>query len=230
VKRLKIADGRLDSIVAALLVAGEVEGVLANGERPLTNKAASITNSLARACVGIAAIHLADLFCTFSARACFAWSHPCLSPQGFAYYALHPVDLVETVIQAMTCESAASIGIRSIGTTLSAVATSALASRIVFASRITVRPLGHPYDRKLEFTQSQADWLEQQRTKNAATKSRVINRAPSMSKNRRRSAAHTSQRMGTVQLRCFCARKGLFLLYPKRFHSKREYHKAPDEA
>src|SRR5262249_8426259 len=44
------------------------------------------------------------------------------------------------------------IGIRSIGTTLSAVTASAARLRGIPAERFTVRPSGHPYNRRTEFS------------------------------------------------------------------------------
>ena len=52
------------------------------------------------------------------------------------------------------------LGIRSIGAALSAVACAALRIRGVECERITVRPAGHPYDRKLEVTDRMREWVE----------------------------------------------------------------------
>jgi hypothetical protein len=52
------------------------------------------------------------------------------------------------------------LGIRSIGTTLSAVACAALRLRGVQCERITVRPVGHPYDRNLPVTLKLEQWIE----------------------------------------------------------------------
>jgi len=58
---------------------------------------------------------------------------------------------------------AAVLGIRSIGVTLSAVACAALRLRGVECQRITVRPTGHPYDRKLEATPELREWVDRSR-------------------------------------------------------------------
>src|SRR5207245_1910091 len=55
---------------------------------------------------------------------------------------------------------AAVIGIRNIGTTLSAVATAAIISNGHRGERITVRPEGDPYNRALLFTAQQSDWIK----------------------------------------------------------------------
>jgi hypothetical protein len=84
------------------------------------------------------------------------------SPEGFAYYALHPVAFAEILNKSGTLPAAAMVvGIRSIGTTLSAVTTAALRRRGVPAERMTVRPAGHPYDRKTEFSASQKEIIRQ---------------------------------------------------------------------
>ena len=191
----RIADGRLDSIVGALIVAGEIECVLADCDCPLADKAALVTDTFARALVGIAAVNLSQITSSLSTI------EPALPdlvrvshPEGFAYYALHPADFVDPAIQCVTSESAAIIGIRSIGTTASAVATAALACRGVFASRITVRPLGHPYDRKLEFTKPQADWLEEYRKRNATFL--VVDEGPGLSGSSFLSVAEAVERCG----------------------------------
>jgi len=53
------------------------------------------------------------------------------------------------------------IGIRNIGTTLSAIVTAALRARGRTGSRITVRPNGHPYERNTTFSHNQKDWIQE---------------------------------------------------------------------
>jgi len=78
------------------------------------------------------------------------------SPEGFAYYALHPLDYADLITRLnITAASALVVGIRSIGTTLSAVVATRLRELDVAAMRITVRPTGHPYDRVCEFDAAQ---------------------------------------------------------------------------
>ena len=76
--------------------------------------------------------------------------------EGFAYYALHPLDYADRIAKLEeSWQSACVIGIRSIGTTLSAVAAARLRERGSVADRFTVRPTGHPYDRECVFSESQ---------------------------------------------------------------------------
>jgi len=75
--------------------------------------------------------------------------------EGFAYYALHPLAYADVIGQLPFCDHLLVVGIRSIGTTLSAVANAAARARGIAAERITVRPQGHPYNRTVEFTTEQ---------------------------------------------------------------------------
>ena len=85
-----------------------------------------------------------------------------LSPlEGFAYYALHPLDFADIAFQLVPDSSVAVIGIRSIGTVLSAVFAAGLKVHGHEVSRITVRPTGHPYSRRTEFLPSQLQWIRE---------------------------------------------------------------------
>jgi hypothetical protein len=77
---------------------------------------------------------------------------PVSTPEGFAFYGLHPLAFADAVEQfPIYTPRVAVIGIRSIGTTLSAMAAAALRYRGIPAVRATVRPTGHPYNRQAEF-------------------------------------------------------------------------------
>ncbi|HSE49361.1 MAG TPA: hypothetical protein VLA96_09165, partial [Terriglobales bacterium] len=77
-------------------------------------------------------------------------------PEGFAYYALHPLDYAEAMAaRAGRDRRAVVVGIRSIGTTVSAVARAALARGGCVAERLTVRPAGHPWERVVEFSEDE---------------------------------------------------------------------------
>jgi hypothetical protein len=71
--------------------------------------------------------------------------------EGYAYYALYPESYAVSARRFLRDRSPASVvvvGIRSIGTSLSAVVAAALASSCDVAT-FTVRPGGHPFDRRL---------------------------------------------------------------------------------
>jgi hypothetical protein len=76
-------------------------------------------------------------------------------PEGFAFYALFPEQYSAAAARWANEHSATSernvviVGIRSIGTTLSAVVSAALKARGWMTQRHTVRPHGHPFDRRV---------------------------------------------------------------------------------
>jgi hypothetical protein len=89
-------------------------------------------------------------------------------PEGFAYYALHPrqyARLAERI--AFPPQAVAVVGIRSIGTTLSAVVKAALKNCGLTAERTTVRPGGHPFDRFVRFSSKQHNWILGQQRRGA---------------------------------------------------------------
>jgi hypothetical protein len=77
------------------------------------------------------------------------------TPEGFAYYALHPLAYADAMRQIPASEHLLIVGIRGIGTTLSAVAAAAARARGILTERMTARPQGHPYNRTAEFTPEQ---------------------------------------------------------------------------
>ncbi|HWQ34162.1 MAG TPA: hypothetical protein VNQ79_15030 [Blastocatellia bacterium] len=73
-------------------------------------------------------------------------------PEGYAYYGLYPetyLAAAERFLHSVHPQRAVVIGIRSIGTSLSAVVAAALAAGGVEMESFTVRPRGHPFDRRL---------------------------------------------------------------------------------
>lgn len=84
------------------------------------------------------------------------------TPEGFAYYALHPLAYAEVLEQICgPGDSLLVVGIRSIGTTLSAVMAAAARRRGIKTERLTVRPQGHPYNRTAEFSARQLAAIDQ---------------------------------------------------------------------
>jgi hypothetical protein len=81
--------------------------------------------------------------------------------EGFAYYALHPLAYADVVGEISPLPAAvAVIGIRSIGTTFSAVTSAAVRARGMQAERVTVRPAGHPYNRRTQFSPAQMEFVQ----------------------------------------------------------------------
>ena len=90
-------------------------------------------------------------------------------PEGFAYYALHPLDYADVSTSSrVNAPHAFVIGLRSIGTTLSAVVAVKLQLMGVSTERITVRPEGHPYDRCCQFAPDQKQAISTALARNSA--------------------------------------------------------------
>lgn len=76
-------------------------------------------------------------------------------PEGYAFYGLYPETYLEAVgacARAMAPSRALCIGLRSIGTSLSAVAGAALEETGCVIRLMTLRPRGHPFDRTPRMT------------------------------------------------------------------------------
>ena len=87
------------------------------------------------------------------------------APEGFAHYGHYPechLAAAERVARELRPEAAVCIGLRSIGTTLSAVVAACLEDAGCRVSSFTVRPRGHPFDRRPALGESLrtllADW------------------------------------------------------------------------
>ncbi|HEY6308564.1 MAG TPA: hypothetical protein VI488_19135 [Candidatus Angelobacter sp.] len=156
----------LDRLIGALLRAGELECAVADaadGSSPSLSvePCMRITDRLAEALVAReSAVDCAELRKILDASRVPAQVE--IAPaEGFAYYALHPLAFAEVLDNiSPRPASAAVIGIRTIGTTLSAVTAAAARDRGVKAERITVRPVGHPYDRRTQFSPVQREFVQ----------------------------------------------------------------------
>jgi hypothetical protein len=166
-----------DGILDALIQAGELEAALADAGSDCLPSAARITDILAAVLCDGDQQRLSDC-----RRELGAISPPsCLSispPEGFTYYALHPSDFVHVLARLPADPPhCAVVGVRSIGTTLSAVVLASLHGQNRPATRITVRPSGHPYSRRTEFSQEQLHWIDQ----NLAAQFLVVDEGPGRS-------------------------------------------------
>ncbi len=154
------AEARLE----ALLRAGELECALADEGSAAAEEVGGVTDALADAVA--AGSPESDGVSGEALRALEAVLGEDLPetgrvsvPEGFAYYALHPMDYAEAISRLPRNDRVVVIGIRSIGTTLSAVVRAELARRGVEAERFTVRPTGHPWDRETSFTPEQSETI-----------------------------------------------------------------------
>jgi hypothetical protein len=169
-----------NALVDALLRSGELECALADAGSPEASRLALLSDLLANLLVAAPCSHpTAEEMIRLLPR-----EAPTLlqlsPPEGFAYYALHPLDFADlAAATAVESGHAAVIGIRSIGTTLGAVVAAALLKRGLRVARITVRPTGHPYDRQTALSASQMQWIAQQRAQEAEFI--VVDEGPGMS-------------------------------------------------
>src|SRR5919108_1754875 len=169
VKRISQGSATSDFVISALILTGELESALADSDSPDLSKVEQLTNALATA---LQDERLGSSFSSLVEEV----SHLAvpqeivLSPaEGFAYYALHPLDFAALAEHAASPghTPVAVIGIRSIGTTRSAIAAAACRRQRRPAERMTVRPTGHPYNRSLEFTARQREWVRRHKALSA---------------------------------------------------------------
>ncbi|MBO0911965.1 MAG: hypothetical protein J2P13_09245 [Acidobacteria bacterium] len=145
------------ALTDALIQAGELEAALADLDAPGAEAAAALTDQLARELSsGIANGDADELANRIEVP-------PVVSiapPEGFTYYALHPLDFARSLNELpLEAPAFAVIGIRSIGTTLSAVMAAALGSLGKSVKRVTVRPTGHPYSRICPLSGKLKSWI-----------------------------------------------------------------------
>ncbi|MFI5106348.1 MAG: hypothetical protein ACHP79_15605, partial [Terriglobales bacterium] len=146
-----------DALLSALLLAGELECGMADSDHSAC-PAELLTDGLAEAFLrreagpNFQSPNLQNL--ANAARALPVRGQLSIStPEGFAYYALHPLAYAEVLDRIpVPGNSLMVVGIRTIGATLSAVTAASARLRGMQARRITVRPQGHPYNRRTEFS------------------------------------------------------------------------------
>jgi hypothetical protein len=149
-----------DQILHALLRAGELECGVSDSDSVPVGPYEPLTDRLAAALVSGAFVPAAGALSASAAGAAVPDQIAISRPEGFAYYAIHPSGYADALKQlSFRCESVAVIGIRSIGVTLSAVTVAAARARGLRAERITVRPGGHPYNRRTEFSPPQLQFV-----------------------------------------------------------------------
>jgi hypothetical protein len=162
-RRRIVRSGDASALLDALIQAGELEAALADSGSESTDIAAEATNRLAAAAIGTGPREIAD-----AAQLLQHIRIPAVlsiaPPEGFTYYALHPTDFAHSARKLPAeAQHYAIVGIRSIGTTLSAVVLAALLDQDKRTSRITVRPTGHPYSRTTRFRAEQLRWIDENR-------------------------------------------------------------------
>jgi hypothetical protein len=173
-------DGQ-ENILHALLIAGELESGLQDTGWPSSHCAVAITDALAESLLGTSRQKQSTLWKAI--REIESKTLPrrveTSSQEGFIYYALHPFDFAEAASEMGDQKSVAVVGIRSIGTVLSAVCAAAIGQQGGTATRITVRPIGHPYDRVVRLTEPETRWIDEQRQKRSTFL--VVDEGPGLS-------------------------------------------------
>jgi hypothetical protein len=157
-----------DRVREALLRAGELESILTDRGLDGAIEMARITDILATSLIAPGRPIEGDLGESALARDVPA-SVLASPPEGFARCAVHPLDfsaLVERI--PLVPAPAVVIGIRSIGTTLSAVVAAALRARGIPAQRFTVRPEGHSSDRRVRLGEPAQRWIRAQGARGAS--------------------------------------------------------------
>jgi hypothetical protein len=152
----------------ALIRAGELESALADAESLAASALASLTDALAFTLLSGDLSSVRRLTANLD-NLSLPSTIETSPPEGFSYYALHPLDFADATmrianpLRPIPGRPMAVIGIRSIGTTLSAVVAATLRRTGCSAERITVRPTGHPYSRLTHFSSGQMRWIEKQK-------------------------------------------------------------------
>jgi hypothetical protein len=152
-----------DNFVSGLLLAGELECALVDAGSSEAASAAAITDELAKSVTdcdaGLAEDAPLIAHCQqLLGRITFDGQVSVSTPEGFAYYVLHPLDYADVISRVEFVGSRALVvGLRTIGTTLSAVVAAQLKRAGVVSERFTVRPAGHPYERVCTFTSTQCE-------------------------------------------------------------------------
>lgn len=149
-----------DCWLGAFVSAGELECALADAGSEHAGTAGAITDQIAVALMCGSSVDPQEL----ASRVASIQVPEAVSlavAEGFAYYALHPFRFREPVRQLADGAPVRIIGLRSIGTALSAVVQALFTASGSSSERITVRPHGHPYDRRTELSDDQVRWLHE---------------------------------------------------------------------
>ncbi|HKW73994.1 MAG TPA: hypothetical protein VJN64_00585 [Terriglobales bacterium] len=169
-----------DDILSALLLAGEIECGVADVAPELACAWQPLTDAFAGALVSGAASFDAERVRFLIESLSLPEILTISPPEGFAYYALHPLAYADVLnVLGDLPPEVAVVGIRSIGTTMSAITSLAVQKRRLRSARITVRPQGHPYNRQTQFTPEQLAWIAEKGRAGAAFL--VVDEGPGLS-------------------------------------------------
>jgi len=202
---LRLSKSKQKLLLSCLLWAGELECALADKGSQFLRHSEAITDALAN---GVIRNEAAAPELLYSVQQIQFDERVSISPpEGFAYYALHPLNFADLARQhARPGELAAVVGIRSIGTTLSAIVAAALRDSGVRAERITVRPTGHPYDRLVQLSAVQREWVSKLSARGASFT--VVDEGPGISGSSFLATGESLVRAGaeSLHVKFFCSR------------------------
>ncbi|HEY6273240.1 MAG TPA: hypothetical protein VIX19_14770 [Terriglobales bacterium] len=193
--------GTPDDILAALLRAGELECAVADSPEAVSIQPyMSVTDRLAEALVSLdAATDFSSLIAAL-AEAAIPEALYISPPEGFAYYALHPLAYSDVLAKIPGLDAhVVIVGVRTIGATLSAVTLAAARARGLAAERVTVRPHGHPYNRRMKFSPCQVDFIRQHAARDACFL--VVDEGPGLSGSTFISVAEALMKVGAPRER-----------------------------
>ncbi|APR80484.1 Hypothetical protein A7982_05831 [Minicystis rosea] len=166
-----------DLATDTLILAGELECVLADHGAPGVRIAMRITDRLAETAEGA---EFTNITVPVDLGAGLPASVSLSPPESFTWYGLSPNAFARLASSIdVPSGTAAVVGIRSIGTTLSAVVATTLQRRGLAVDRVTVRPAGHPYDRVLHLDPETRAWITGARDRGASFL--VVDEGPGMS-------------------------------------------------
>lgn len=158
-----------DTIVAALIETGIFEAAVADALCPsresgipvlktLRRASESLGRALAQSCTGLRGCARASIVDAARVLAGVEASRlpselQLRTPEGYAFYALYPdsyVDAATEWARTHPSDHVVCLGLRGIGTSLSAAVHGALVERGIRSTTWTVRPHGHPFDRHID--------------------------------------------------------------------------------
>lgn len=147
--------------VAPVIIAGTLECALADASHSAAEGARELTDAVTHAWLSgepAPRARARELLASLPVPDTLAIS----KPEGFAFYALDPGGFrsLASELALGSQRPCAVIGVRSIGTTLSAIVRAELVKSGVSCTRLTVRPTGHPWERRLSFRGPELKLLE----------------------------------------------------------------------
>jgi hypothetical protein len=192
-----------NALLEALLRAGALECALADADHPQQLLAARLCDGLASRALGAVAPSSAQLQARL--RALTPPTRLRLhTPEGYAYYGVTPARYAGLALSLGIEGACAVLGVRSIGTSLSASVAAALRAQGGAVERLTVRPSGHPWQRTLQFSERQRAVVERARRNDATFL--IVDEGPGMSGSTFLAVAEALERRGvgarSIQLLC----------------------------